>query len=249
MSNMSFLPKLLVVDDDSSLAKALALALHDSYDVDIALNGTQALFKADNEQYGAIILDLNLPDMTGLVVCQQLRSRGVNAPILILSGEARVLTKINLLDAGANDYLTKPFSLGELKARLRVLRRNTPERQPLPRELKAGGLLLDRQMHTVTREGLAISLRRKEFALLECLMEHAGNVVTRTTLIKYAWQGAEDPWTNTIDVHIKYLRDKLDRPFQSAIIQTVHGLGYRLVLDVKVMAAKPSPVVHPQQIA
>lgn len=234
MSSMSLLPKLLVVDDDSSLAKALQLALHDSYDVTIALSGTQALYKTDNEHYGAIILDLNLPDMAGLVVCQELRSRGVSAPILVLSGEVKVLTKINLLDAGANDYLTKPFSLGELKARLRVLLRSAQERRPLPRKLKAGGLLLDRQMHTVTREGMAISLRRKEFSLLECLMEHAGNVVTRTTLIKHAWQGVEDPWTNTIDVHIKYLRDKLDRPFEHPLIQTVHGLGYRLVADSSV---------------
>lgn len=238
MSNMSFLPKLLVVDDDSSLANALALALHDTYDVDIAHNGTQALFKTDNGQYSAIILDLNLPDMTGLAVCQQLRSRGLTAPILILSGEARVLTKINLLDAGANDYLTKPFSLGELKARLRAMLRDQPDSKPLPRKLRVGSLLLDRQMHTVTRDGMAISLRRKEFALLECLMEHAGNVVTRATLIRHAWQGVDDPWTNTIDVHIKYLRDKLDRPFESAVIQTVHGLGYRLALDVTIMSHK-----------
>ncbi len=247
MSFMSSLPKLLLVDDDSSLAKALALALHDSYDVDIALNGTQGLFKIDNEQYGAIILDLNLPDMAGLVVCQQFRSRGVNAPILILSREARVLTKITLLDAGANDYLTKPFSLGELKARLRALMRDAPVHQPLARKLKVGGLLLDRQMHTVTREGMAISLRRKEFSLLECLMEHAGNVVTRATLIKHAWHGADDPWTNTIDVHIKYLRDKLDRPFDNAIIQTVHGLGYRLALDLNtaVVGSPTDPQSHP----
>jgi DNA-binding response OmpR family regulator len=236
MSIMSFLPKLLLVDDDSSLAKALALALRDSYDVIIALNGTQALFKVDNEQYGAIILDLNLPDMAGLTVCQQFRDRGVSAPILILSGEDRVMTKINLLDAGANDYLTKPFSLGELKARLRALMRNAPERRPLPRKLKVDGLLLDRQMHTVTREGMSISLRRKEFALLECLMEHAGNVVTRTALIKHAW-------TNTIDVHIKYLRDKLDRPFEKPIIQTVHGLGYRLAVETKTIAGNAGQAV------
>ena len=240
MSAMSFLPKLLLIDDDNSLAKALALALHDTYEIDIAPSGTQALFKLDNEQYGAVILDLNLPDMAGLAVCQQLRSRGITAPVLILSGEVRTLTKINLLDAGANDYLTKPFSLGELKARLRVLMRDRPERQPLPRKLKASGLLLDRQMHTVTREGMAISLRRKEFALLECLMEHAGNVVTRATLIRHAWQGVDDPWTNTIDVHIKYLRDKLDRPFEQAIIQTVHGLGYRLAADVGAVSGHPA---------
>jgi two-component system OmpR family response regulator len=231
---MSSLPKLLVVDDDTSLAKAIALALHDSYDVHIAHTGTQALFKADNEQYSAVVLDLKLPDMTGLAVCQQLRDHDAETPILILSGVTQVLTKINLLDAGANDYLTKPFSLGELKARLRAVRRSIPKHTALPRTLQAGNLLLDRQMHTVTREGVSISLRRKEFLLLECLMEHASNVVTRATLIKYAWQGSEEPWTNTIDVHIKYLRDKLDRPFDHPLIQTVHGLGYRLVADIPV---------------
>ena len=238
MSSMHSLPRILLVDDDKNIAQALALALRNIYAVDIAANGMQALFQVDNEQYGAIILDLNLPDISGLVVCQQLRDRGINAPILILSGESQILTKINLLDAGANDYLTKPFSLGELKARLRALIRSTPGARPLTRQLSAGGLLLDRQKHTVTREGAAISLRRKEFALLECLMEHAGNVVSRRALIRHAWQGAEDPWTNTIDVHIKYLRDKLDRPFDRAVIQTVHGLGYRLAIDLPVMAEK-----------
>jgi two-component system OmpR family response regulator len=231
-------PKLLLVDDDRSIAQALALALRSHYTVDIADNGMEALLKASNEQYVAIILDLNLPDISGLVVCQQLRDRGLSAPILVLTGESQVLTKINLLDAGANDYLTKPFSLGELKARMRVLTRNTPGARPLPRQLAANGLLLDRQMHTVTREGVAICLRRKEFALLECLMEHAGNVVTRGTLTRHAWHGAEDPWTNTIDVHIKYLRDKLDRPFDRAVIQTVHGLGYRLAHDIKTVTEK-----------
>ncbi len=94
--------------------------------------------------------------------------------------------------------------------------------------MAACGLLLDRRTHAVTRDGISISLRRKEFALLECLMEHAGSVVTRAALIRHGWQGAEQPWTNTVDVHIKYLRDKLDRPFDRPVIQTVHGLGYRL---------------------
>ncbi len=238
MSSMHSLPRILLVDDDNSIARALALALRSVYKVDISANGMQALFQVDNEQYRAIILDLNLPDISGLVVCNELRDRGLSVPILILTGESQVLTKINLLDAGANDYLTKPFSLGELKARLRVLMRSTPGTRPLPRQLSAGGLVLDRQMHTVTREGVSISLRRKEFALLECLMEHAGNVVTRGTLIRHAWHGAEDPWTNTIDVHIKYLRDKLDRPFDRGVIQTVHGLGYRLAADMPVLAGK-----------
>ncbi|MGH7193802.1 MAG: response regulator transcription factor, partial [Candidatus Saccharimonadales bacterium] len=198
--------------------------------VDIVGNGAQALDRAGSNQYRVIILDLNLPDISGLDVCRQLRDKEIISPILVLTGESQVLTKINLLDAGANDYLTKPFSLGELKARLRVLTRSTPGR-PLPRQLRVGSLLLDRQTHTVTRDGQTISLRRKEFSLLECLMENAGRVVTRATLTRHGWQGMEEPWTNTIDVHIKYLRDKLDRPFDSPVIRTVHGLGYRLISE------------------
>lgn len=226
---MQSLPKLLLVDDDNSIAKALVAALQSSYSIDVVRGGAQALFKATSEQYGAVILDLNLPDMSGMIVCQQLRDRGIDAPILVLTAENQVLTKINLLDAGANDYLTKPFSLGELKARLRVLMRGASTVQPRARQLTTGGLTLDRQTRTVTREGTPIKLRRKEFALLECLMEHAGSVVTRSALIRYAWHGSDEPWTNTVDVHIKYLRDKLDRPFERPVIQTVHGLGYRLV--------------------
>ncbi len=187
------LPKLLLVEDERNIARALALALRNSYDVSVVSNGVQAVSQADSEQYFAIILDLNLPDISGLTVCQQLRERGIEYPILILSGESQVLTKINLLDAGANDYLTKPFSLGELKARLRALARINSPRKALPRQLSVGDVLLDRRMHSVTREGRTINLRRKEFALLECLMEHAGNVVTRPALSRHAWQGAEDP--------------------------------------------------------
>ncbi len=226
------LPKLLLVDDDRSIARALALALRNNYAVDIIDGGLHAAWKADTCRYDIIILDLNLPDISGLNVCHQIRERGIKVPILILTAEYEVLTKINLLDAGANDYLTKPFSLGELKARLRVLARNaSASSRPRQRQLNIGGLVLDPRTHTVTRDGMAIALRRKEFALLECLMEHAGSVVSRPTLLRHGWQGIEEPWTNTIDVHIKYLRDKLDRPFEQAVIQTVHGLGYRLMLE------------------
>ncbi len=225
------LPKLLIVEDDSSIARALALALRTTYVVELVASGEQALQYADNQLYSAIILDLNLPGISGLVVCQQLRQQGIILPILVLSGESQVLTKIMLLDAGANDYLSKPFSLGELKARLRVLIRSAGQIMLPARQIIVNGLCLDRQTHTVQRAGQTISLRRKEFALLECLMEHAGSVVTRSTLTRYAWTGLEDPWTNTVDVHIKYLRDKIDRPFEEQLIQTVHGLGYRLKLS------------------
>lgn len=223
-------PKILLVDDDRNIARALALALRHTYVVDIVANGEEALLCLRNDQYGFVLLDLNLPGISGLSVCQQLRQAGDNTPVLILTGENQVMTKINLLDAGANDYLTKPFSLGELKARLRSHIRHSANSHIMSKILSVNGLLLDRQARTVTREGVTVPLRRKEFALLECLMEHAGTVLTRSTLTRHAWQGLEDPWTNTIDVHIKYLRDKIDRPFSQPLIQTVHGLGYRMKL-------------------
>lgn len=223
-------PKILLVDDDRNIARALALALRNNYTVHLAGDGEEALRRLEEQPYSMVILDLNLPRIGGLELCQQLRERGLTVPILILSGETQVLTKINLLDAGANDYLTKPFSLGELKARLRALLRHSIQLVPPNQHLKVSGLVLNRQTHAVVREGVTIRLRRKEFALLECLMEHAGSVVGRAVLIRHAWNGLEDPWTNTIDVHIKYLRDKIDRPFATPLIQTVHGLGYRMKL-------------------
>ncbi len=230
MSPMELLPKVLLVEDDRSIAGALAQALQNSYDIDVAYNGKLGLYKCDTEDYDVIMLDLNLPDMFGLAICQQLRERGHTAPILILTGESRVLTKINLLDAGANDYLTKPFSLGELKARLRALLRDSKQitdRRTTAR-LEISGIVLDRTTFTVSRDGTAIELRRKEFALLECLMEHAGSVVTRDVLVRSVWHSADNLWTNTVDVHIKHLRDKIDHPFGKQLIQTVHGLGYKL---------------------
>jgi two-component system OmpR family response regulator len=224
---MQILPSILLVEDDRNIAGALAQALRSSYEVDIATSGQLAIYKNETGRYDIIILDLNLPDMSGITVCQELRDRGQTAPILILTAEANVMTKISLLDAGANDYLTKPVSLGELKARLRVLFRSQLPTHITSGKLTAGDVLLDRLTHSVSRGGLPIKLRRKEFALLECLMEHAGSVVSRQTLSSHAWQG-DDLWTNTVDVHIKYLRDKIDRPFDQPIIQTVHGLGYKL---------------------
>lgn len=229
--------KLLLIDDDTGITTALALALANTYELDIARTGTGGLHKANTYHYDVILLDLKLPDMPGLTVCERLRHTGVTAPILILSGETKVLSKVSLLDAGADDYLTKPFSLGELKARLRVLMRRLETNQPKKTRLQTAGLTLDSDTYHVTRDGQTIKLRRKEFAMLECLMQHAGSVVTRNTLTNHAWRDNEDPWTNTIDVHIKYLRDKIDRPFDTRLIKTVHGLGYKL--ETSVQSDKP----------
>lgn len=225
---MSTLSKLLLIEDNRAISDPLTQALRDCYELEVATTADRGAFLAVSEEYGAIILELNLPDRSGLAVCEELRNRGITAPILILSSDTNVLTKIKLLDAGADDYLTKPFSLGELKARLRVLHRRSVEPIDTRSELVVGELRLDRTNRQVWRGDTIIDLRRKEFAILECLMLRAGMVVNRDTLTSHAWDGSEESWTNTIDVHIKYLRDKIDRPFASRLIKTVHGLGYRL---------------------
>jgi two-component system OmpR family response regulator len=229
---MVSLPKILLIEDDRSIANALAHALKSTYDVDGASDGRVALHKIYSEHFDLIVLDPDLPDIPGIVICQQLRARGLWTPILILSGDNKTLTKISLLDAGANDYLAKPFSLGEFNARLRVLLRGAKQQQqltiPMPRALNAHGLVMDRQSYGVSRDGITIALRRKEFDILEYLLQHVGHVVTREALSRYLWPDSDSRWTNTVTVHIKSLRDKIDRPFDQSLIQTVHGRGYKL---------------------
>ncbi len=220
--------RLLLIDDDLNISSALAHALMSSYIVDQAATGGLGLLKAGSQSYDAIILDLSLPDISGLQVCQHLRNDGFEGPIIILSGETKVISKIMLLDAGADDYLTKPFSLGELKARLRMLLRRSSLPSNKHNFMTVGDMTLDCERHEVERQGKIIKLRRKEYALLECLMQNVGAVVTRDILSNHAWRDNEDPWANTIDVHIKYLRDKIDTPFERQLIKTVHGLGYKI---------------------
>lgn len=224
--------RILLIDDDWGISRALVRALSESYTVDAVTTAAAGLAAVERHSPDLILLDLNLPDMNGLKLCKRFRENGVEVPILILSGETKTTSKITLLDAGANDYVTKPFSLGELKARMRVLLRHKPgtvEKAPAaPSQFTVDDLTLYTDRQQVKRGGQIIHLRRKEYALLECLMRHAGNVVTRDTLTAYAWRPNEDPWTNTVDVHIKYLRDKVDRPFERQLIKTVHGLGYKL---------------------
>lgn len=222
--------KLLLIEDSRDISLALSRALYADYEVDLAFTGSDGLGRALSNDYGIVVLDLNLPDMHGLEVCKTLRRQNFKAPILILTGDSKVLSKISLLDAGADDYLTKPFSLGELKVRLRTLLRRAGRSELKRNRIIIDDLELDSTEHSVRRAGQAIGLRRKEFALLECLMQNVGDVVTRETLCDYAWSDTDDPWKNTVDVHIKYLRDKVDRPFSRRMIKTVHGLGYKLEL-------------------
>jgi DNA-binding response OmpR family regulator len=229
--------RLLLIEDNRDIAVAIIEALASSYSVALASSGQEALTKVGTGELDGIILDLNLPDITGLELCQSLRSNGCDLPLLVLSADNSVMSKIRLLDAGADDYLTKPFSLGELKARLRVLLRNRTDVLPKVKPLQVGDLVLDPNTFVVQREGQIIQLRRKEYALLECLMQNAGAVVSRTALGNYAWHG-DSPWANTIDVHIKYLRDKIDRPFARPLIRTVHGFGYKLETEISPVLEK-----------
>lgn len=221
--------KLLIVEDDPGIVLVLYRALAVHYKVDTASTSARAMQKITNYPYDAIILDLNLPDSSGLKVCERVRASGNTTPILVLSGDADITDKVTLLDSGANDYLTKPFSMDELKARLRVLLREPGSVSKSRHRLVVGDLVLDSIKHQVHRAGQLIDLRRKEFAVLECLMQNTGMVVTRATLSSYAWEDNDDSLTNTVDVHIKYLRDKIDRPFEGKpLIQTVHGVGYKI---------------------
>lgn len=227
--------KILLVEDESGMVACLRRCLQESYIIDAVATGAEALHEAEVGNYDAIILDLMLPDMLGVTVCQRLRKRQVVAPILVLTARAEVGDKVLALDAGADDYLTKPFSLEELRARLRVLVRRQPQ-VVRTSQLTAGDLTINIATRRVSRGGVPIKLRRKEYALLEYLMHNAGIVVTRAMIVDHVWDAGDSLWTNAVDVHVKYLRDKIDRPFDTSLITTVHGVGYML-------EAPPVPVV------
>lgn len=219
--------KLLLIEDDAFMVAALRRGLNQSYLVDAVATGTEGLHEAEVGSYDAVVLDLMLPDMLGVTVCQRLRQKGIGTPILVLTARADVKDKVLVLDAGADDYLTKPFSLEELRVRLRVLVRREPKTARTS-QLAVGDLTVDIATRRVNRGEVPIKLRRKEYALLEYLMHHAGTVVTRAMITDHVWEGGDSLWTNAVDVHIKYLRDKIDRPFECAMIKTVHGVGYML---------------------
>lgn len=219
--------KLLLIEDDKQTAKTIKEAMKDYYAVDVVYTGEDGDFRAQVNDYDTIIIDIVLPDIDGITVCKRIREAGIKTPILVLTGKVQVRDKVTALDAGADDYLTKPFSFAELLARVRALMRRNPDTLS-SNKLFVGDLNLDVSSNTARRRGRKISLRRKEFSLLEFLMRNSGRVVTRSMILEHVWESETDPVTNTIDVHIKSLRDKVDRPFEKSLIKTVHGLGYKL---------------------
>ena len=220
--------RVLVVEDQAKMADVLRRGLEAAlYAVDLAADGEEALAKALEVDYDAIVLDILLPGTDGFEVCRELRRAEIWAPVLILTALGDVNDRINGLDAGADDYMVKPFEFGELLSRLRALiRRGRP---PRPTALACGPLTLEPATRRVTWEGTSIELSSREFALLEFLMHHEGDVVQRATIRRHVWGGHMDEGSsNIIDAYVKNLRDKVDRRFGVAMIETVRGVGYRL---------------------
>jgi two-component system OmpR family response regulator len=230
--------KILIIEDEPGIAQALHQGLMAYYRTSLVATGRDGLELALDNHFDAILLDLGLPDLSGLEVCRQLRNSGSTTPILVLTGQGDTQTKVSLLDNGANDYLTKPFPFDELKARLRVLMRHRPT--AASSTIKVGEVTLDTASRQVSRGKHTIPLRRKEYELLEFLMRHNSLVVTRNMILNHVWPSDSDSFANVVDVHIKNLRDQLDRPFAQPYIKTIYGLGYKFEQpDSKLVAELP----------
>ena len=222
--------RILVVEDEPALAALVGRGLtEEGHAVDAAGTGEEACAWMDVASYDAVVLDIMLPGMGGLEVCRVLRRRGVQKPILLLTARDRVDDRVAGLDAGADDYLVKPFAFAELFARLRALSRRPPT--ALDPVLGIGDLLLDPATHRVSRGDREIVLSSKEFRLLEHLLRHPGRVLTRTMIAEHLWDYDGANLTNVIDVHIGSLRRKLHDPYPGHLIQTVRGVGYRVRAD------------------
>jgi heavy metal response regulator len=217
--------RILVVDDEKKIASFIQRGLKENhYVVDVAYDADTALETAEINPYDLIILDIMLDGKDGIAVCQQLRKNKVNTPVLMLTARDSVKDKVRGLDAGADDYLTKPFAFDELLARVRaLLRRESNEKVNI---LKVADLELNQLTREVKRSSKAITLTAKEYALLEYFMLNANQVITRTMISEHVWKEDFDSFTNVIDVYVKHLRNKVDKGFAASLIQTVRGVGY-----------------------
>jgi two-component system OmpR family response regulator len=219
--------RVLIVEDELKMAKLIRRGLMAAgLAADVAVKGEDALWMAGSTEYDAIVLDVHLPGIDGLETCRRLRRDGVVTPVLMLTARGAVRDRVGGLDAGADDYLVKPFHFDELSARLRALvRRGPAERLPV---LDVGNLRLDPATRRVWRDGIEVVLSAKEFALLEAFMSRPGEVLTRFHLLEHAWDGQYENRSNVVDVYVGYLREKVDRPFGITSLETVRGVGYRL---------------------
>ena len=219
-----------MVEDDARMAAAIRRGLRfEGLVADIAGGGEEALRKAGATEYDAIVLDVMMPGLDGFETCRRLRADGVWAPVLMLTARDAVEDRVRGLDGGADDYMTKPFSLAELLARLRALVRRGPAERPTV--IEVGDLQLDPATREVRRGGEEIVLSAREFALLETFMRRPGQVFTQLQLLEAAWDLGYEQRSNVVEVYVRYLREKIDRPFGVESIETVRGMGYRLRKD------------------
>jgi two-component system OmpR family response regulator len=222
--------RVLLVEDEVKMARAIRRGLeHEGYAVDVVTDGEDAVSRGIEYDYDAVVLDVMLPGLDGFSVCEALRSRGRWAPVLMLTARDAIEDRVRGLDVGADDYLIKPFAFGELLARLRALiRRGVGER---PAALEVGDVVLDPAAHAVTRSNRAVALSPREFSLLEFLMRHPEEVVTRAQILEHVWDYDYGGVSNVVDVYVGYVRKKLEEPFDRPFIHTVRGVGYTVRLS------------------
>ena len=219
--------KILVVEDDPRIARLVERSLvEDGYQVDLAHDGLEGEAKAQRPSPDAIVLDVMLPGQDGLAMCRHLRDQGVRTPVLMLTARDAIPDRVRGLDAGADDYLTKPFALDELLARIRALLRRPAAASESPNCLQVGDLKLNLDSHEAFRAGTAIELTDKEFRLLAYLMRHAGRVLTRAQIVDQVWGYDTLATSNVVETYICYVREKVDRGFARPLIRTVRGAGY-----------------------
>lgn len=219
--------RILVIEDERRLSDIIKKGfIEDSFAVDQAFDGENGQFLAENEQYDLIVLDIMLPKIDGLTLCKNIRAKNIKTPILMLTAKSSTEDKVSGLDSGADDYITKPFSFIEFRSRVHALiRRSHQEASPV---LSIGNLELNPLKHSVTRQGVPIKLTPKEFAILELLLRHKGEVVTRTMITEHVWDYNFDGMSNVVDVFVASLRKKIEIKGKKNLIETVHGVGFKI---------------------
>lgn len=223
--------KILIIEDNPRLAQRIKQQLQKWYIVELASSGTEGIQVVSGNIYDLVLLDLGLPDMTGLEVCKHIRNLTPDIPILVVSGIDTTVSRIELLDSGADDYITKPFDPAELVARINALARRRG-RSASQKCITIGDLVVEPGPRIAKRAGEYIKLRKKEFDILEYLALHQGQVVSRQMIINHAWPSNSSSWVGSVDVHIKQLRDKIDKPFSYPLIHTSYGVGYMIAMPI-----------------
>jgi DNA-binding response OmpR family regulator len=222
--------RILLAEDDLRLGRAVKRVFEEEgYETTVASDGGQALAAASGQEFDVIVLDIILPGLDGFEVCRRLRVGGIQTPVLMMTARVDVEDRVRGLDSGADDYMLKPFAVAELLARVRALTRRSSKLNGTGRdELRAGDLMLDIARHSAIRDGREIELTVKEFQLLELLLRHQGQVLTRAQILDHVWQYDKDFASNVVDIYIHYLRNKIDKGFSRPLIHTVRGVGYAL---------------------